>query len=185
MANVIFFVKTLILQNNATNRQNGCKIIVKNLENPYNTRILTIFKAASFLSTCLKEKRDTFWNPFFLSSGDGVFEFEPVPCALRNGMPMHIPHSEIDKPACRAESAGIFAAGEYRAVYLAVGIFVLEMAMHHLTYVRFYDIIATKRRWKYVSDKKGSLENHYPGIVLFCNRKFFYSIGSKINYFRC
>ena len=28
------------MQNNATNRQNGCKIIVKNLENPYNTRIL-------------------------------------------------------------------------------------------------------------------------------------------------
>jgi len=43
------------LQNNATNRQNGCKIIVKNLENPYNTRILTIFKAASFLSTRLKK----------------------------------------------------------------------------------------------------------------------------------
>jgi len=48
------FVKTLILQNNATNRQNGCKIIVKNLENPYNTRILTIFKVASFLSTPIK-----------------------------------------------------------------------------------------------------------------------------------
>jgi len=53
LANVIFFVKTLILQNNATNRQNGCKIIVKNLENPYNIRILTIFNVASFLSTRL------------------------------------------------------------------------------------------------------------------------------------
>ena len=46
----------MILQNNATNRQNGCKIIVKNLDNPYNTRILTIFKVASFLSTHLKTK---------------------------------------------------------------------------------------------------------------------------------
>jgi len=45
----------LILQNNATNRQNGCKIIVKNLENPYNTRILTIFKVSSFLSTRAKK----------------------------------------------------------------------------------------------------------------------------------
>ena len=66
MANVIFFVKTLILQNNATNRQNGCKIIVKNLENPYNTRILTIFKVASFLSTRLKTKRTPIRCPFVL-----------------------------------------------------------------------------------------------------------------------
>jgi len=54
---------------------------------------------------------------FIFSFGGDGFGFEPVPCALRNGMPVHMPHSEIGKPACQAESVGIFAAGEYPAVF--------------------------------------------------------------------
>ena len=48
------FRKNFDFENDDTNRQHGWKIIAKNLENPYNTRILTIFKLASFLSTRLK-----------------------------------------------------------------------------------------------------------------------------------
>ena len=49
------------------------------------------------------------------SFGGVGFGFEAVPCALAYGMPVHIPHSKIEKLAFQAQSVGIFAFSEYPA----------------------------------------------------------------------